>query len=148
MRFVLVLLSLLFLTGCTFTPYKELNLDTTSNFKTPEIGNAGIYVYQWKRGIIGAAFDVDFEIKGSPVISLNTGEYGYFEITPGEYEYKSNGGIFELYSTVEFEANKNYFFHAFLSNLHDNAYLVRSQTEIDEAKKNIVTGRYELHDKD
>ena len=128
------------------TPYEELNLDTTSNFRTPSVGNAGVYVYQWKTGLYGSAFDVDFEIKGFPKISLNTGEYSYFEIAPGEYEYKYFAGTCQqIYLPVTFEANKNYFFHASLYGTTDNAILIREQKKIDEAKQNILNGRYELH---
>ena len=80
---IISLFLVVFLTGCAATPYRDLNLDTTSNFNRPKGGMAGIYVYQWKTGIIGAALDVDFEIKGYPTIALNTGEYGHFEIAPG-----------------------------------------------------------------
>lgn len=36
-------------------------------------------------------------VKGYPELSLNTGEYGYFEVLPGSYEYKLSGGIFKQY---------------------------------------------------
>lgn len=138
----------LLVSGCSMTPYEDLNLDTTSNFKSPSEGMAGVYVYQWKSGIFGAGFDVDFEIKGQPVISLNTGEYGYMEVEPGAYEYKLMGGIFKQYVPVTFEADENYFFRAQLSNASDTAVLGRNQLEIDSAKRNISSGRYEIHDKD
>ncbi|MBU1365639.1 MAG: DUF2846 domain-containing protein [Gammaproteobacteria bacterium] len=148
MKFLLIILSLLTVTGCTVTPYRDLNLDTISNFRKPNDGMAGIYVYQLKTGIIGAASDVNFEIKGQPKISLNTGEYGYLEVPPGHYEYKLHGGIFPIYLPVEFEANQNYFFAAALRNLSDNSVLVIYQDRIDQAKENIMTGRYELYSDD
>ena len=144
--FLLALISVLMVTGCAaVVPYKDLNLDTTSNFKSPAEGKSGIYVYQWKTGILGAGSDVDFEIKGVVEISLNTGEYGYVEVEPGKYEYKLSGGLFKQYIPVEFEANKNYFFRAVLLNFSDTAFLIRDQTEINDAKRNILTGRYELN---
>ena len=150
MRILSILLSSLILAGCAGTPYKELNLDTSSRLTTPinkEL--SGIYVYQWKTGFIGAALDVDFEIKGEPVITLNTGEYAYFEIKPGQYEYKLAGGLFgKIYAPVEFEPNKNYFFSAQLQMGGDTVGLVRDQLEIDEAKENILTGRYEIYSED
>ncbi len=144
------LLLVIFLTSCAVTPYKDLNLDTTSNFKSPKEGMAGIYVYQWKRGIIGAMSDVKFEIKGQEtIIPLNTGEYGHLEVAPGHYEYKFQGGIFSnTYLPVEFEANQNYFFRAFLFQFTDTAVLIRDQDEIDEAKQNISSGRYEWYSVD
>lgn len=148
MKYIFALLIIAGITGCSVVPYEQLNLDTTSNFREPEDGKAGIYVYQWKTGILGAGLDVDFEIKGAKEIPLNTGEYGYFELLPGEYEYKLIGGIFKQYIPVNFEANKNYFFRAALLNSSDHAFLVRDQKEINEAKKNILTQRYELHDVD
>ena len=114
----------------------------------PEEGKSGIYVYQWKTGVVGALFDVDFEIKGFPEVALNTGEYAYFEVPPGEYEYKLSGGIFKQYIPVKLEENKNYFFRAFLLYAIDHAVLIRDQNEIDEAKKNILTKRYQPHDVD
>ena len=148
MKVLASLILSLAVTGCAVTPYKQLNLDTTSNFKVPTEGMAGIYVYQWKSGIIGAALDVKFEVKGQPAIALNTGEYGYFEIAPGNYEYKLMGGLIPVHLPVEFEANKNYFFRAQLVSAEDRAVLVREQAEINEAKKNILSGRYEIHDLD
>ena len=145
---IFILLGVLILSGCSVTPYKELNLDTTSNFKTPTEGKTGVYVYQWKTGPLGALVDVDFDIKGKPEVSLNTGEYAHFEIDPGQYEYKLLGGLFPMYAPVEFESNENYFFRAFLLNFSDNAYLVRDQIEINEAKKHILSGRYEINTKD
>lgn len=145
MKLILVLVSLIMLSGCAVTPYNELNLDTTSNFKSPEPGKAGVYVYQWKRGIIGAGVDVDFKIKGLPEVSLNTGEYSYYEVEPGNYEYLLVGGLLDLYGPVTFETGQNYFFRAFLLNFSDHAALVREQEEIEEAKVNILSGRYEHH---
>lgn len=132
-----------FLAGCAITPYENLNLDTTSNFRTPKEGTAGVYVYQWKRGVVGAAIDVNFEIKGHPAMPLNTGEYCYLELNPGSYDYKIKGGLLKQYAPVKLEANKNYFFVASLMNLSDYIGIVRDQSEIDAAKKNILSGRYE-----
>lgn len=148
MRLVFFAFFSLFLTGCAVTSYKDLNLDTTSDFKTPAKGMSGVYVYQWKSGILGAGLDVNFQIKGQSTIPLNTGEYGYLEVAPGRYEYKLIGGLQNLYVPVEFEAGHNYFFRAVLVNFSDRSYLIRDQKEIDETKKNIATGRYEVYDLD
>ncbi|MCD8551684.1 MAG: DUF2846 domain-containing protein [Shewanella xiamenensis] len=148
MKLIFAIFIVIVVTGCTVVPYEQLNLDTTSEFTVPEEGKSGIYVYQWKTGVVGALFDVDFEIKGFPEIALNTGEYAHFEVPPGEYEYKLSGGMFKQYIPVKFEQNKNYFFRAFLLNASDHAVLVRDQKEIDEAKKNISTKRYQPHDAD
>lgn len=145
---IFIFLTVLILSGCSVTPYKELNLDTTSNFKTPTEGKSGVYVYQWKTGPLGALADVDFEIKGKPEVSLNTGEYAYFEIDPGKYEYKLSGGLFPTYAPVEFESNKNYFFRAALVSLSDFSHLVRDQLEINDTKKNILSGWYEINTED
>jgi hypothetical protein len=109
---------------------------------------SGVYVYQWKSGILGAGSDVNFQIKGQPTIPLNTGEYGYLEVAPGKYEYKLIGGLQNLYIPVDFEADQNYFFRAQLVNFSDRSVLIREQKEIDETKKNIATGRYEVYDVD
>ncbi|MCW4445847.1 DUF2846 domain-containing protein [Vibrio splendidus] len=148
MKFFLIILSSIFFAGCTSIPYEELNLDTTSDIGSPTDGKTGIYVYQWKSGVIGSISDVDFEIKGQPILSLNTGEYGYFEVIPGKYEYKVAGGIFDSFIPIIFEANKNYFFRASIVNFSDYSYLIREQVEIDETKTNIVSGRYELYSVD
>jgi Protein of unknown function (DUF2846) len=136
------------LTGCAAVPYEQLKLDTTSSFRQPSAGKAGIYVYQWKSGMLGAGLDVNFEIKGQPKISLNTGEYGYFELAPGDYEYKLRGGLAQMSLPVKFEAGQNYFFRAALVNASDLSVLIRDQPEIDEAKSNILGGRYEWHTAD
>jgi hypothetical protein len=145
MRLLFIIFSAMLFTGCASVPHEDLNLDTTSNFNSPSEGRAGIYVYQWKTGILGAGSDVDFEIKGYSVLSLNTGEYGYFEMPPGDYEYKLSGGLFDQFVPVKLEANENYFFRAFLLNFSDNSVLIRDQTEIDETKENISSARYELY---
>jgi Protein of unknown function (DUF2846) len=136
------------LAGCAAVPYDQLKLDSTSNFRKPTLDKAGIYVYQWKSGIFGAIADVKFEIKGQPKIALNTGEYGYLELPAGDYEYKLIGGLFPAFIPVKFAVGHNYFFRAALANLSDHSFLIRDQLEIDEAKKNILSGRYELHDVD
>ena len=143
MKLILLLIGFTILAGCTTTPYKELNLDTTSNFKTPEKGKSGIYVYQWKRGIIGALFDIDFSIKGLPEVSLNTGEYAFYEVEPGNYEY--SGGSLDKYKPVTFEADQNYFFRAFMLFGTGFAAIIRDQEEIEDAKLYILSGRYEHH---
>lgn len=134
--------------GCAVVPYEQRQLDTTSNFRVPPPDKAGIYVYQWKRGVIGSVFDVSFEIKGQRKIALNTGEYGYLEVPPGDYEYKLKGGMFQIFLPVTFKAGQNYFFRAALVNASDMSALIADQKEIDEAKQNIVSGRYEFHDID
>jgi hypothetical protein len=148
MKIALAFLVAVSVAGCSMTPYQDLNLDTTSDFRMPSDDMAGIYVYQWKSGIIGAMMDVDFEIKGEPIISLNTGEYGYFEVEPGQYEYKLTGGLWDTFIPVKFQADKNYFFRAVLVDASDRSFLVRSQSKIDEAKKNIQSGRYEWYEDD
>ncbi|WP_047043702.1 DUF2846 domain-containing protein [Vibrio mexicanus] len=148
MRLLFIIFSAILFTGCASVPYEDLNLDTTSNFNLPTNGKVGIYVYQWKTGVLGAGSDVNFEIKGYPELSLNTGEYGYFEIPPGDYEYKLSGGLFSQFIPVKLEANKNYFFRAFILNFADNSVLIRDQAEIDETKANILIDRYEFHSVD
>lgn len=135
----------IFMVGCSVTPYEQLNLDTTSNFNSPSEGKSGVYVYQWKKGIVGSLVDVDFEIKGLSEISLNTGEYAYLELDPGSYEYLIAGGLIDQYGAVTFESGQNYFFRAYLLNLSDHSSLIRDQEEIDATKKNILSGRYEHH---
>jgi hypothetical protein len=146
-RFITAFIIAVGLIGCAVVPYEELKLDTTSNFRNPPPDKAGIYVYQWKTGVLGAAMDVNFEIKGQPKIALNTGEYGYLEVLPGKYEYKVEG-LFNIFLPVKFESAKNYFFRATLVNFSDAAVLIRDQNEIDEAKQNIFSGRYEKNDVD
>jgi len=149
MKFCIAALTIaLGLAGCAVAPYEQLGLDTTSNFREPPPDRAGIYVYQWRTGILGAGMDVNFEIKGQPKIALNTGEYGYLEVPPGEYEYKVMGGLAPVFVPVKFDTGQNYFFRAALVNFSDSSFLVRDQQEIDEAKQNLLSGRYELHDID
>lgn len=148
MKSLIALMMVFGIAGCAVVPHEQLRLDTTSHFRTPPPDRAGIYVYQWKSGILGAAADINFEIKGQRKISLNTGEYGYLELYPGDYEYKLFGGLAPLFIPVKFESGQNYFFRAILINFSDQSFLIRDQQEIDEAKKNIVTGRYELQDVD
>ncbi len=145
MKKIMLFVCVLIISGCSITPYKDLGLDTTSNFNTPTPGRSGIYVYQLKMGIYGAIYDVNFEIKDGPTASLNTGEYATFEIDPGMYEYKFSGGFIDSFVPVEFEPNQNYFFHARISNFTDLIYLVRDQDAVNAAKKNILSGRYEIN---
>lgn len=145
LKIIVVSLFSFLVAACSVTPYDEKSLDTSTNITEPTSGMAGVYVYQWKTGALGAGFDVDFEIKGKKEISLNTGEYAYFEIEPGSYEYKLQGGIFPTYIPVTFKAGYNYFFRSAVSMVMDNSFLISDQKEIDEAKKNITSGYYELH---
>ena len=130
------------LAGCTATPYKERNLDTTSNFKLPEKGKSGVYVYRYKT-FLGRAIGVDFKIKGVPEATLNVGEYIYFEVEPGNYEYLSSGGLIQKYIPVNFEEDQNYFFRVFLLFQSDTAVLVGDQKEIEDAKNDILSRKYE-----
>ena len=141
-----MVISVVLFTGCTSIPYKDLNLDTTSNFKSPTEGKAGIYVYQWIYDWKGGSSLVDatFEIKGQPKLSLNTGEYAYIELTPGDYEYNMNNFLSDTYIPVKLEANQNYFFKA-IWDYGSKVFLIRDQDDINEAKENIITGRYELN---
>ena len=146
MKRLLFAASVLLFAGCAAMskPYEELNLDTTSNFKTPTEGKAGIYVYQLKTGPMGAMVDVTFEIRGYPEVPLNTGEYAYFEVEPGDYKYEqSGGGMLGTDASMTFAANENYFFQAKFDGFTDNAYVVVTQSEVDAAKKNILSGFYE-----
>lgn len=49
------------------------------------------------------------------------------------------------YAPVKFALDQNYFFRAYLLNASDYAALIRDQEEIDAAKRNILSGRYEHH---
>ncbi|MFM5035309.1 hypothetical protein [Aeromonas media] len=148
MKSFIIVMMLMFIGGCSTSarvPYEKMGLDTTSNFNIPTKGKAGIYVFQWKTGVLGAGWDVDCGFKGGPEISLNTGEYGYLEVSPGQYEYRFTGGVFPMYFPLKIEADKNYFFRGFLLSATDHCILVMDQKEIDEAKENIKSGRYELN---
>ena len=48
----------------------------------------------------------------------------------------------------QFDPNTNYFFRAAIFQFSDAIYLNRDQKEIDEAKVNILSGRYEINTKD
>lgn len=148
MKYFATLMIVFGLAGCAVVPHEQLGLDTTSNFRSPPPDKAGIYVYQWKSGILGSAADVNFEIKGQPKIALNTGEYGFLELPPGEYEYKLSGGLIPSFIPAKFEAGQNYFFRATLANFSDLSFLIRDQQEINDAKKSILSGRYELYNVD
>lgn len=145
MKRFLIAASVMLFAGCAvLKPYEELNLDTTSNFKTPTKGMAGIYVYQLKTGPLGAMVDVTFEIRGYPAVPLNTGEYAYFEVKPGTYKYEqTGGGILGTDASMTFKANENYFFQARFDGFTDFATVVITQREIDAVKANILSRYYE-----
>lgn len=144
-KITILSLAIASISGCASTSYHDRNLDTLSNMTKPSENKAGIYVYQVKSGIIGAAVDASFSIKGQPEVTLNTGEYAYFEIPPGEYEYRLSGGLFQNYIPFEARAGQNYFFAASMQAFRSSSNLVIDQRLIDEAKNNIKTGRYELN---
>lgn len=148
MKLTLAILVIFIITGCAVMPHEEISLDTTSNFKMPEKGKVGLYIFQWKSGVFGAISDVDFELKDGPRISLNTGEYGYIEVSPGDYQYKTLGGPSPQYAKLKLEANRNYFFRSYLSYGMDTSSIVTNQNEINDAKRNIFSGRYELNSVD
>jgi len=145
MRLFAVLLASLIISGCANRTYEELNIDSTSNITVPSKGKAGVYVYQWKTGLLGAGFDVGFEIKGNPEVFLNTGEYAYLEVNPGDHHYKLIGGPFPQFLPITLKEGQNYFFRAVLNGGTDRGFLILDQSEIDAAKRNITSGRYELN---
>ncbi|MEZ8065183.1 hypothetical protein [Vibrio sp. FF145] len=146
-----ILLAVAALSGCTTVSqtYEGLGLDTTSSFSKPSEGKAGVYVYQYKTGIFGSYADVDFELKQGnrtvKEIALNTGEYGYFEVDPGGYSYKFNGGLFPQFADVKFLPNENHFFRGSILQGADFIIFDTNQNEINQAKFNIMRGRYELN---
>lgn len=142
--FFSVLLSIA-LVGCSQVPYHDLHLDTTTNITAPSEGKAGIYVYQWKTGIHRAAMDARFLIKGQEVIKVNTGEYAYLELPPGNYEYRVLNGLQDIYQPVEFRVGENYFFRTAFDLAAELSILITDQKAIDEVKQNIVSKRYELN---
>jgi len=42
MKKIMLFVCVLIISGCSITPYKDLGLDTTSNFNTPTPGRSGI----------------------------------------------------------------------------------------------------------
>ncbi|GAA4094847.1 DUF2846 domain-containing protein [Zhongshania borealis] len=145
MKYIAILILAFVTSACSVVPYDELNLDTTTNAKRPNAGMAGIYAYQWKSGILGAHFDARFKITGQPIIKLNTGEYGYFQIPAGNYEYRSLAGIIPKHRDITFKAGQNYFFRLSNSMTSTSTFLIRDQDEIDATKEKINSGWYELN---
>ena len=149
MKLLLIIISIVLVTGCAqYVPYEDLNLDTTSNFNSPTEGKAGIYFYQSKYnfvdGIAANLTDASFSIKGHPKEFLNTGEYGYFELLPGDYEYVLSGGVpYDINSHVKLKANHNYFFLISGDYLGSSAHLERNQDNINEIKEFLLNGDYE-----
>ncbi len=140
---LLLLFFLLLLTSCAVTPPPDL-----SWYSEPAEGTSGIYFYQWKTGVLGCAWDVPFILDGKELGKINTGEYLYFEIPSGKHKYRFGGGLIPQHFEQEFEAGQNYFFRGFINMAQSTVILIRDKKAIEEAIKNIETGRYELGTKD
>ena len=148
-KFLLVAMISVLLAGCAtkFQVKQPIpQIDTSSHHK-PASGMAGIYYYQWKRGILGAGRDVSLTLDGKVLGKINTGEWLYFDVLPGTYVYNI-GGPFSFEGEVVLQADKTYFFRGALNNLMDENLLITSESEIKEAFVNITSGRYEHGDID
>lgn len=144
-RNFIALICVAMITGCAVSPKPHVD---TSWYTQPSEGKAGIYVYQWKTGIHGAISDVKFVLNDQVMTKLNTGEWDYFEVSPGVYEFRLFGGPFPQTEDLTFEAGKNYFFQAALANAMDMVLPVYNEEDIREAIENIKSGRYEKADVD
>ena len=113
-----------------------------SSYSKPTPGMAGVYFYQWKTGILGAASDVKFVLDGQIRGSINTGEWLYFEVPEGKHNYRLIGGLFPGEIEHQFTAGQNYFFRGVLSSFTDTVLWVNDAVAIDETVSNIKSGRY------
>lgn len=120
----------------------------STQFTKPSDGTSGIYFYQWKKGLYGAAYDVRFVLNEKVLGQINTGEYMYFEIQPGTHKVRIINGISSFDLPVEFKANLNYFFRGHISGFTQNVIWENDEVEISEVVKNIKSGRYEVGDLD
>lgn len=144
-RFIVLVLSLFILSGCTTKPIPE---DFAFSAPIPEQeGYAGIYFYQYKSGILGAAYDVGLYIDGKKVGAINTGEYLYFEIPAGEHTYNS-GFVLDKVRTENFTAGKSYFIRGFIDTGFPSIYIVKDPRRHADVIKFIESGRYKLATKD
>lgn len=91
---------------------------------------------------MGSLFDVSFVLNGETLAKINTGEWTYLEVPSGDHQFRVGGGLLDTNVPVNFEEGNNYFFRGFLSNGAGYAIWVHDQSEIDEAIKNIESGRY------
>jgi hypothetical protein len=143
--FSIVVLCTFFLFGCatkTIVPPKPTPQIDTSSFSTPASGMAGIYFYQWKTGVFGAAYDVSFVLDGKALGKINTGEWLYFDVPPGKHKYKMAGAPIPIDVEVDFEVGKTYFFRGKIRNLMSEVFLMQNLEEIQESFQNIKIGRY------
>lgn len=120
----------------------------STQFTKPTDGMTGIYFYQWKKGIIGAAYDVRFVLDDKVLGQINTGEYMYFEVSPGVHKVRILHGLSSFHLPVEFKADMNYFFRGHISGFSQNVIWVNDDIEIQEVVKNIKSGWYEAGDLD
>jgi len=133
------------LSGCMTVPFEPTKLVDTSWYSKPSEGNAGIYFYQYKSGIWGAAYDVGFKLDGEVLGKINTGEWLYFEVPAGIHEYYST---ITLNRELNFIAGQNYFFRGGVDGFTSNVVLVIDEPANNRALKNIESGRYEHGDVD
>ena len=147
-HFFTLLLLLLFpilLFGCSYTAPPPPDM---SWYKAPAQGTAGIYLYQWKVGILGSYSDVRFILDKQTLGKINTGEYLYFEVPAGKHKYRYKGGIIPQYAELDFIAGQNYFFRGVICLGSDLIVLIKDEDEINKTIKNIESGKYESGDKD
>ena len=117
----------------------------TSDHSQPVAGKAGIYFYQWKTGLLGAAWEGPFKLDGEVLSEINTGEWDYFEVEPGVRRYHM-GWLQD--PEMLFEPDKNYFFRGFVNMASSHVIPIHDEREIRETLVNIESGRYEHADVD
>ncbi len=148
--FLILTVSIVF-SGCAATKMsvvKPVPKIDTSSHTTPAHGMAGIYYYQWKTGVLGAGRDVTLTLNGKVLGRINTGEWLYFDVAPGKYEYRVMTGPLSIDGEVNLEADRVYFFRGMLRNAMAQNHLIMDENEIMDAFENIKSGKYEKGDVD
>lgn len=112
-KLILILFSILLITGCSSIPMASIEEDTkTKNFNPPSKGMSGIYIY--RNSFIGQALKKELKINDEKIGRSANKVYFYKEVTPGEHELstKSEFG----YKKINFTAvsGEKYFFRQYI----------------------------------
>jgi hypothetical protein len=141
-RYALALAAAVLLEGCASVPGdKPIDM---SSFSKPTAGTAGVYFFRLKLGIIGAAGDADFVLDGKLMASINTGDYGYFEVPAGKHKYQLIKGPLTSPAEIDFDfqAGQNYFFRGDWSAFTTTCIWVNNPTELEQVTQFIRDGVY------
>jgi hypothetical protein len=112
-RSLMLVVSLMAITGCASTPMAPKEQDATSKtFKTPSPNMAGIYIY--RNSSFGKTLLKTVSIDKTIIGATATYTFFHREITAGEHTLATQSEFSDNELQINTEAGKNYFIHQYI----------------------------------